>query len=527
MKKRFPILAALGITGYALLLGLLVLAERGQPGGSILSIGDAIWYSLVTMTTVGYGDVYPVTGPGRVIGILFVLLSAGTLMAMVGAAYAFLRDRGMLWLLLERIRRQKCYIFSEYNEFSIALARNLGKTDPRACYLFCDCSEKQQFTNPVLVKQAYCFPQRTEEILRRLDGPGRKTVFCIGKTPTGNYALSRELKDISAEMKRANIRICCGALETGDLPGVTFFDVSACAARTYWEKYPLKEKEVLLIGSGRLAQALLDQAILVNCREPFHTTVYHLFGNWENYRREHPGLDLCFAMNDASDFSRDALIFHAEPWNGNRTLLEVAGRVIFCSDDRAENADRAIRLLRGFPLSGKVYAAAQAMPSPGISFGTMAAIATGEMTMHGSLDARARMLQSFYAAGSGTRETWEELTPFLRASNRAAADHLATKIQLLLPSEDTGGKATEELLKKAVRAWEQVQDREPYRRNEHARWCRFYALYNWRPGPEKNSAARTHPCLVPFEELSREDQEKDDNAWLQIGLLAKKEEAPS
>ena len=147
--------------------------------------------------------------------------------------------------------------------------------------------------------------------------------------------------------------------------------------------------------------------------------------------------------------------------------------------------------------------------------------------MHGSLDARARMLQSFYAAGSGTQETWEELTPFLRASNRAAADHLATKIQLLLPSEDTGGKATEELLKKAVRAWEQVQDREPYRRNEHARWCRFYALYNWRPGPEKNSAARTHPCLVPFEELSREDQEKDDNAWLQIGLLAKKEEAPS
>ena len=77
MKKRFPILAALGITGYALLLGLLVLAERGQPGGSILSIGDAIWYSLVTMTTVGYGDVYPVTGPGRVIGILFVLASAG------------------------------------------------------------------------------------------------------------------------------------------------------------------------------------------------------------------------------------------------------------------------------------------------------------------------------------------------------------------------------------------------------------------------------------------------------------------
>ena len=49
---------------------------------------------------------------------------------------------------------------------------------------------------------------------------------------------------------------------------------------------------------------------------------------------------------------------------------------------------------------------------------------------------------------------------------------------------------------------------------------RFFLLYNWRYGPEKNSEKRTHPCLVPYEDLPAPEREKDDNAWIQIGMLA-------
>lgn len=67
------------ILTYFLLLFTLVQSEKGGDGASINNLFDAVWYSLVTLSTVGYGDYYPVSITGKIIGLVFVFSSLGVL----------------------------------------------------------------------------------------------------------------------------------------------------------------------------------------------------------------------------------------------------------------------------------------------------------------------------------------------------------------------------------------------------------------------------------------------------------------
>ena len=57
-------------------VGLLQLRfEEDAPGANITTAGDALWWGYVTATTVGYGDQFPVTVGGRIVG--FLMLTVG------------------------------------------------------------------------------------------------------------------------------------------------------------------------------------------------------------------------------------------------------------------------------------------------------------------------------------------------------------------------------------------------------------------------------------------------------------------
>jgi voltage-gated potassium channel len=76
-----------------MLIALLVLefgamamlwAEGSTPDASITTGQDAVWYLIVTMSTVGYGDLYPVTDLGRLIGSVIIVVGVGVFGTLTG-----------------------------------------------------------------------------------------------------------------------------------------------------------------------------------------------------------------------------------------------------------------------------------------------------------------------------------------------------------------------------------------------------------------------------------------------------------
>ncbi|MFJ9741277.1 potassium channel family protein [Streptomyces sp. NPDC101166] len=76
------------VVGLLMFGSLAVLSvERDAPNGNIRTLGDALWWSFTTMTTVGYGDHAPTTGLGRVIAV-GLMLSGIALLGVVTANIA-------------------------------------------------------------------------------------------------------------------------------------------------------------------------------------------------------------------------------------------------------------------------------------------------------------------------------------------------------------------------------------------------------------------------------------------------------
>jgi voltage-gated potassium channel len=82
-------------------IALLVLkAEQSNPHANITTYTNAVWWAFVTITTVGYGDYYPVTNLGRILALILMFSGLG----IIGVLSSFLAS---MFISLQRRRERK------------------------------------------------------------------------------------------------------------------------------------------------------------------------------------------------------------------------------------------------------------------------------------------------------------------------------------------------------------------------------------------------------------------------------------
>lgn len=105
-QRRFRQLLIVSVL-LSLAFGVIIVPlENVAPHATIHTFGDGLWWSIQTLTTVGYGDVTPVTGPGRFLGVAMQILGAvvfGTLVAIISSSMSRRQEEFYWDRLFERV----------------------------------------------------------------------------------------------------------------------------------------------------------------------------------------------------------------------------------------------------------------------------------------------------------------------------------------------------------------------------------------------------------------------------------------
>jgi voltage-gated potassium channel len=124
-QSRFHIILG-AFAGIVLLCASLALHFERSTEGSFQTLGDGLWWAVVTVTTVGYGDLYPKTAAGRIVATALMLVGAGLFAVFTARGAAFFvqgESDQHLMDIVDRLDRIESLLGGQGRPFRM---RNLG-----------------------------------------------------------------------------------------------------------------------------------------------------------------------------------------------------------------------------------------------------------------------------------------------------------------------------------------------------------------------------------------------------------------
>lgn len=109
-------------------LTIMVLGTLGLMFAEGLSLADAFYFSIVTIATVGYGDIHPVTQAGKVLAIALIVLGVGSFLGVVANGTEMMLNRREKQARMQKLNMVVGLFFSEVGTRLLAFFSN---ADPR------------------------------------------------------------------------------------------------------------------------------------------------------------------------------------------------------------------------------------------------------------------------------------------------------------------------------------------------------------------------------------------------------------
>lgn len=111
---------------------LIVPLEAGQPNARIHNLEDSIWWTVSTITTVGYGDVVPVTTGGRALGIILQIIGVIMSSSIIGS------------LVVQLNRKKDSYEWDKISKKLDLIGHDIDETKKKTDFIILQTGEKKK-----------------------------------------------------------------------------------------------------------------------------------------------------------------------------------------------------------------------------------------------------------------------------------------------------------------------------------------------------------------------------------------------
>ena len=287
-----------------------------------------------------------------------------------------------------------------------------------------------------------------------------------------------------------------------------YFNIYELIARKYWKDNDLYDVmtdgsgqvvKIAITDFGKAGEALFRYGYINNVYMSTQQIEYHIWGASTHQKKLLADINKKVREIEGCD---NIIFYDNDPLDDIETLKGMSRIIISMLDDRELLQelfhDRVEAEIHYF--SNRDVELDDIYKKKAVSFGHIKDILTEEYLRQDLLSRQGMLFNYDYILRCSGRNAgpdyekemkseWAKLDGFIKGSNLARADHYWIEKKLL-----DEGKAD-------IREVTII---------EHNRWCRYHIINRWIFGEKKDKEKGVHPLLVPFDELSKDEQDKDD-----------------